>query len=495
MDKLKSFAANTVKSLTGGFKALNAIPNSIVSNVVALQQAAQPKPQAQVTAPTMTTPKVSAPTMTTPPVIAPTISTPTVTAPTMQTPERYVATGVNAGIDPYTLKPIASANDLMSTVNKDMPTLNVNPVTPSGTVRSDAIGDMTYEDLFQKNNALQNLQRRIFESSIASPQELEAQARLGNITASTLTANKQLQDEINRLVETSNLTKQQAASFVGETQRRAQDTLANLAIQRMAETGTLSNLQSQRGNTLEAFKTLYAMNQPERIGDTLVNPVTGEVIYQQPATDELLSVNEAQSLGVPYGTTRAQAFGKSAGQNTLGGYNDEQNKKISAIDTAISKNATYTKTSNMRSYADNVLVSLSQGTGAGDLAAINQFQKVIDEGAVTRDQDVKLIQSSQSLSNRLSTYVNRLVKGEQLSPDIRREIANAVNTLYSAQINALEKDPFVSAKKKELERFGINPNDTIIGELGAYSASGTQTQGVSNAPVIQTSVGAINPNF
>jgi hypothetical protein len=105
----------------------------------------------------------------------------------------------------------------------------------------------------------------------------------------------------------------------------------------------------------------------------------------------------------------------SGSNDTYGGYNEDQNKVITRVDDKISKNDTYKKTSNMRGYVDNVTGALALGTGTGDLAAINQFQKVIDEGAVTRDQDVKLIQNSQSLINKLKTKIKGLEEGDQLS--------------------------------------------------------------------------------
>jgi len=194
------------------------------------------------------------------------------------------------------------------------------------------------------------------------------------------------------------------------------------------------------------------------------------------------SLSEGQSRYDASGKVIASGPAKKAG-NVYGGYDEEQNKKITSIDDKISKNETYKKTSNMRSYADNVSTSLSLQTGTGDLAAINQFQKVIDEGAVTRDQDVKLIQSSQSLINTLGTKIKGLTKGEQLSPALRSQMKAAVDGLYKAQIEALAKDPFINSKKLELERYGISVDDTIIGELGAYSVGGNTVnpQNSSNA--------------
>lgn len=151
------------------------------------------------------------------------------------------------------------------------------------------------------------------------------------------------------------------------------------------------------------------------------------------------------------------------------GYTSKQVTAITRLNDSISKNATYTKTSSMRNYGDNVKASLSQGTGVGDIAAINQFQKVIDEGAVTRDQDVKLIQGAQSLANQLKTKVAKLEKGEQLSQTQRDQMQKLVDDMYASQVKALEKDPYISAKKKEAELYGLSKDDTILGELSGFN--------------------------
>jgi len=160
---------------------------------------------------------------------------------------------------------------------------------------------------------------------------------------------------------------------------------------------------------------------------------------------------------------------------TEGGYTEKQNKIITTVNDKISKNATYASTVSMAKYGNGVKAALSQRTGVGDIAAINQFQKVIDEGAVTRDQDVILIQSAQSLMNSLQTKIKGLTKGEKLSEAQRTQINSILDSMYVSQVKALEKDPYIMAKTKELQNSNIDPKDSIIGELGAFSREEPKT--------------------
>lgn len=152
-------------------------------------------------------------------------------------------------------------------------------------------------------------------------------------------------------------------------------------------------------------------------------------------------------------------------------YTPQQEKIIERIDRTVSGSAAYTATQSMQTFVNNTLSALSQETGVGDIAAINQFQKVIDAGAVTRDQDVKLIQGAQSLADTLTMKINKLREGDQLSPELRAEMKQTVTDIYNAQLQAIGKDPFINAKKKELQRNGIDENDTIFGQLTGLQAN------------------------
>lgn len=197
--------------------------------------------------------------------------------------------------------------------------------------------------------------------------------------------------------------------------------------------------------------------------------IVGEyAVYKRDATSRglvPLTFDEYQTRDA----NRKAAIARAGDTVTAGGYTVNQEKTITSVNDAVSKNETYKKTSNMRGYADNVLVALNQQTGVGDIAAINQFQKVIDEGAVTRDQDVTLIKGAQSFLNRLALKKDSLAEGDQLSPELRSEMKKTVEDMYASQIKALNKDPYIVSKKKDVERNGIKVEDTILGELGGFS--------------------------
>lgn len=213
------------------------------------------------------------------------------------------------------------------------PTLNINPMNANGAIPSTSLGSVSKADVLGNRNYLQQLQDKILGASLASGTELDAQKNVADLKQQDLDLQAKVSQEADRLASSSDLTKEQATNFLTETYRRGNIAKTNLNLQQSAQSNILGNEQLARQNQLEAFKTLYNINQPVSVGGNLVNPVTGEIMYQGTrspvslsagetlvdpvtgqvvaggATTGLLSFAEATQAGVPYGTTREQMLG------------------------------------------------------------------------------------------------------------------------------------------------------------------------------------------
>lgn len=391
--------------------------------------------------------------------------------------------GPNAGIDPYTLgrqSPAASPYQAPSATQINTnpqgvaldqygeallpggipsnPSLSINPIGANGAIPSSRIGTASYEDIFNTNNTLQSLQRKIFENTIRSQGEIDAQGRLNSATSDQLAAQKQLQDEIDRLASTSGLTRDQAGSFIGETQRVAQNTLANIALRRQAEAATLSALTGQRESQLAAFNALYGMNKPVSLseGQSLYNPVTGQVTASGPkkATDDLLSVTEAQALGVPYGTKKSEAYGISPQDaKPLSG---EASKLLSIADTIQPEIATLKNafTDNYRSS----LVGIVTGTN-------RELVKLVDQ---------------------VADKVGRLRSGGAINSDeasrFKKQIASFMDIPFGSSDSAIKALDGILAEAESVK------NGITGGKSASYGGS-------TGGQVVQTKAGPINVNW
>mgnify|MGYP001560576588 CR=1 FL=1 len=236
-----------------------------------------------------------------------------------------------------------------------------------------------------------------------------------------------------------------------------------------------AGLEEQLGGISAALKGRQAQRASQiETGEKLLKYLKPEEQKHSPAYVEWQDVVSGGYKGSFNEYQTLDANRKRSISNTYinaGGYSSAQEKAITKLNDSVSKNATYQKTSNMRTFGDNVRVSLSQKNGLADIAAINQFQKVIDEGAVTRDQDVILIRNAQSLVNSLLTKVKKLAAGDQLSETQRNQMITLVDSVYNAQVKALLKDPYIKSKESEAIRNGFKIEDTILGELGSFDST------------------------
>ena len=78
-----------------------------------------------------------------------------------------------------------------------------------------------------------------------------------------------------------------------------------------------------------------------------------------------------------------------------------------------------------------VMAGLREGTGLGDISAINSFQKMIDEGVV-RGEDVTMIGSAASAMEQMELTMNNFRRGEKLAEGTRAQMAKIAKDFYDA---------------------------------------------------------------
>lgn len=129
------------------------------------------------------------------------------------------------------------------------------------------------------------------------------------------------------------------------------------------------------------------------VGDRIVNPITGEVIYEGAPTldqDKVLAARkEFTSLPV------VKAF---SDQTTAYG---------------------------------RVISSVQDPSPAGDLALIFNYMKVLDPGSVVREGEFATAQNAGSVDDRTRGLYNRIMSGERLSEAQRADFADRATRLYS----------------------------------------------------------------
>lgn len=110
-----------------------------------------------------------------------------------------------------------------------------------------------------------------------------------------------------------------------------------------------------------------------------------------------------------------------------------------------------------------MLNELRDGTpmGAGDIAIIIGFNKVLDPGAIVREGDVALAQSAASLKGRLESFVANAKEGEKMDPQLRADMLAVSNRL--ARIRMAKARSVAQEFRAMAQKHGGDPDLTTMG--------------------------------
>jgi len=81
----------------------------------------------------------------------------------------------------------------------------------------------------------------------------------------------------------------------------------------------------------------------------------------------------------------------------------------------------------------------TQPTAAGDIALIFSYMKLLDPTSVVREGEFATAANAGGVPDRIQATYNRLLRGERLSSDIRKDFLSRSRQLYGAQLSAHQK--------------------------------------------------------
>jgi hypothetical protein len=99
-------------------------------------------------------------------------------------------------------------------------------------------------------------------------------------------------------------------------------------------------------------------------------------------------------------------------------------------------------------------------SAAGDMALIFNYMKMLDPGSTVREGEFLTAQQAAGLPTRIVNEYHRLVKGERLAPEQRKDFLGKAAGQYQAQLDLQNQadQTFVTLA----ERSGIDPKDVIV---------------------------------
>lgn len=130
-------------------------------------------------------------------------------------------------------------------------------------------------------------------------------------------------------------------------------------------------------------------------------------------------------------------------EKEIAGKQGEQGRKESLDLTEKYMSHPVTKNTNtvLESYAKIKDVSSKKDyqTGAGDLALIFSYMKILDPGSTVREGEAASAANAGGVGNRIMNLYNEVLAGKKLTPDVRNEFLGTADTLARAQLQQQER--------------------------------------------------------
>ena len=191
---------------------------------------------------------------------------------------------------------------------------------------------------------------------------------------------------------------------------------------------------SAGGDPVAALKMAFGRDKAQAgvsVGDKLVNPVTGEVIYQ----DE-----EPQGLDL--------TKDKLAGLNSL---RDDLRSELKPFEI-------------VKSGYNNITTFYNNPSATSDYALAVAFAKILDPGSVAREGEVAAVQNAGARIPALGQALKNAVTGEgQLTQEVRQQIAELATKVYSER--QTEAKGTISHYEEMAARAGLPPEFIYSGSI------------------------------
>jgi len=142
-----------------------------------------------------------------------------------------------------------------------------------------------------------------------------------------------------------------------------------------------------------------------------------------------MTPQEVQAAGLPMGVYQKSNKGKIT---TVGGVRDQTAGFSNEKDLA----SQYSSDPNVKEYAivrnnyERIREGAQMGSGAGDIAIIFGYMKMLDPTSVVRENEQATAENAGGVPDQVRNYWNKLLAGDKLPPNVRQMYVESAGKLY-----------------------------------------------------------------
>ncbi len=122
-------------------------------------------------------------------------------------------------------------------------------------------------------------------------------------------------------------------------------------------------------------------------------------------------------------------------------------------------------------------------TGAGDISLIYGYMKLVDPGSTVREGEFATAANAGAVPDRAIGWYNRVLRGEKLPPEVRKQFKGEAGSVYNAQ--RAQYAQLEGQYRQLAQRAGVDPNVVVLDVSGVGSIP---APGASDGPVRVTTV-------
>jgi len=278
--------------------------------------------------------------------------------------------------------------------------------------------------------------------------EANAELRRGNLQ-NALNASKAAREYLDEAMKT-------ARENIEEAQKLSRQTRIDAGVGALLDAGVVNP-----NDIMKRLKAKGLSLSSKEVADTIEN-----LTAEGDESTELLSVEEARKLGVPFGTTKGEAYGTMA---QTSGIEDLTPSQLNASNSLRDDYNTRSKDFfTVKAQKTRIDAAARNPTPAGDLSLIFAYMKMLDPTSVVREGEFATAQNAGSVPDRIINQYNAIVNGGKLgatgdeNAKLRADFVERARLIYEAEKAQQEQRNRMYASRAE--RLGI-PADLVIEPL------------------------------
>jgi hypothetical protein len=196
-----------------------------------------------------------------------------------------------------------------------------------------------------------------------------------------------------------------------------------------------------------------------------------------PKKATMIRLQMKQKRGMKFSPQEQRFYDNQKGMGKMDAQSFDQSSNLRKEFDSLSKDFRQVRDSYGR-----IVAAGKDPSGAGDLALIFNYMKILDPGSTVREGEFSNAQNSAGVDQKIRATYNRVLNGQRLAPEQRKDFIVTAKRLFGSQESVQKKS--IERYSRLAEKNGLDPQDVITdlydmgGEEPTSTDSGTGTGNV-----------------